>query len=40
MITLVNCKVNVYALKKFVRTNLKTLREISIERCKFYLTDK
>ncbi|KAL4476077.1 hypothetical protein ABPG74_009810 [Tetrahymena malaccensis] len=39
-LSLVRCQVNIFAMKKFIRNNIKSLREIYIEDCKFYLSDE
>ncbi|EAR87757.2 transmembrane protein, putative (macronuclear) [Tetrahymena thermophila SB210] len=39
-LSLIRCQVNVFAMKKFIRNNIKSLREIYIEDCKFYLSDE
>lgn len=31
--------VNIFAMKKFIRMNIKSLRDIHIEDCKFFLSD-
>ncbi|EAS04043.2 transmembrane protein, putative (macronuclear) [Tetrahymena thermophila SB210] len=39
-IELIKCNVNIYALKMIIRNNLKSIREIEIENCKFYFNDE
>ncbi|KAL4486124.1 hypothetical protein ABPG72_012177 [Tetrahymena utriculariae] len=39
-IELTKCNVNIYALKMIIRNNLKSIREIEIESCKFYFNDE
>ncbi|KAL4499770.1 hypothetical protein ABPG72_017310 [Tetrahymena utriculariae] len=39
-LSLIRCQVNIFAMKKFIRNNIKSLREIYIEDCKFYLSDE
>ncbi|KAL4481560.1 hypothetical protein ABPG74_007649 [Tetrahymena malaccensis] len=39
-IELMKCNVNIYALKMIIRNNLKSIREIEIESCKFFFNDE